>query len=49
MLDLLVAVAKILAVKVGTFINLACMPRQPTCLTWPSCLVGSPALFVHAT
>jgi hypothetical protein len=41
MLVLLVASAKILAVKAGTTINPAHLP------CWPTCLVGPPALLAH--
>jgi hypothetical protein len=39
MLVLLVAAAKILAVKAGTSVHLTRLPRQPTCLTRSACLV----------
>ncbi len=48
MLFMLVAVAKILAVKKGTGIVTACLPCWPTCLTQPTCLAVPPALFVPA-
>jgi hypothetical protein len=47
MLVLLVAGAKILAVKADTSIELAHLPFQHACLTWPACLVGLPALLAR--
>jgi len=55
MLVFLIANAKILAVKAGTSIHLACLPCQPACLVslpalsaslpcQPACLVSQPAL-----
>jgi hypothetical protein len=45
MLVVLVAPEEILAVKVGSFIDPACLPHQPACQPCqPACLVSLPAL-----
>jgi len=49
LLVLLVAATKILAVEVGTSINLAHINCWTTSLTCPVCPVDLPAMFVPAT